>query len=31
MLPEIELKEGVNDVAVKGSGTITFTWQEGDL
>jgi hypothetical protein len=31
MIPEIELKEGVNDVAVKGSGTITFTWQEGDL
>ena len=31
MIPEIELKEGVNDVTVKGSGTITFTWQEGGL
>ena len=31
IIPEIELKEGVNDVAVKGSGTITFTWQEGGL
>ena len=30
-IPEIELTEGVNDIAVKGSGTITFTWQEGDL
>ncbi len=31
MISEIELKEGVNDVTVKGSGTITFTWQEGGL
>ena len=30
-IPELELKEGVNDVAVKGSGTITFTYQEGSL
>ena len=31
VIPEIELKEGVNDIAVKGSGTITFTYQEGSL
>lgn len=30
-IPELELKEGVNDIAVKGSGTITFTYQEGSL
>jgi phage-related protein len=30
-IPEIELKEGVNDIAVKGTGTITFTYQEGVL
>jgi phage-related protein len=30
-MPEIELKEGVNDIAVKGTGTITFTYQEGVL
>lgn len=30
-LPELELVEGANDVTVTGPGTITFTWQEGDL
>lgn len=30
-IPEIEFKEGINDVAVKGTGTISFTWQEGSL
>lgn len=30
-IPEIELKEGINDVAVKGKGTISFTWQQGSL
>lgn len=31
IIPEIELKEGVNDIAVKGTGAITFTYQEGSL
>ncbi len=30
-IPELELVEGENLVAVTGKGTITFTWQEGDL
>ena len=30
-LPELELVEGDNIVAVTGTGTVTFTWQEGDL
>lgn len=30
-LPELELTEGENIVTVTGTGTITFTWQEGDL
>jgi hypothetical protein len=30
-IPELELVEGDNLVAVTGNGTITFTWQEGDL
>lgn len=30
-LPELELTEGENLVTVTGTGTITFTWQEGDL
>lgn len=30
-LPELELTEGDNTVTVTGAGTITFTWQEGDL
>lgn len=30
-LPELELIEGVNAVTVTGTGTITFSWQEGDL
>jgi len=30
-IPEIELVEGENIVTVTGTGTITFTWQEGDL
>jgi phage-related protein len=31
IIPELELVEGENLVAVTGKGTITFTWQEGDL
>lgn len=31
IIPEIELKEGINDIAVKGKGTITFTYREGNL
>lgn len=31
MLPELELVEGDNLVTVTGTGTITFTWQEGVL
>ena len=30
-LPELELVEGENLVAVTGTGTITFTWQEANL
>lgn len=30
-LPELELKEGANLVTVTGTGTISFTWQEGEL
>ena len=30
-IPELELVEGDNTVQVTGTGTITFTWQEGDL
>lgn len=30
-LPELELAEGDNAVTVTGTGTITFTWQAGDL
>lgn len=30
-LPELELSEGENLVTVTGTGTITFTWQEGSL
>lgn len=31
IIPELELLEGNNQVAVTGDGSITFTWQEGDL
>lgn len=31
IIPELELTEGENVVTVTGTGTITFTWQEGDL
>lgn len=30
-LPELELTEGENIVTARGTGTITFKWQEGDL
>ena len=30
-LPELELQEGDNLVTVTGTGTVTFSWQEGDL
>ena len=30
-LPELELIEGENVVTVAGTGTVTFSWQEGDL
>lgn len=30
-LPELELKEGDNLVTVTGTGTVTFSWQEGEL
>lgn len=30
-LPDLELVQGENVVTVTGTGTITFTWQEGDL
>lgn len=30
-IPELELAEGNNTVNVAGTGTITFTWQEGSL
>ena len=31
VIPELELMEGSNRVTVTGTGTVTFTWQEGDL
>ena len=31
ILPELELTAGENTITVTGTGTITFTWQEGDL
>lgn len=31
IIPELELTHGENAVTVTGTGTITFTWQEGDL
>lgn len=31
IIPELELVSGENLVTVTGTGTITFTWQEGDL
>jgi hypothetical protein len=30
-IPELELTEGINDITVKGTGTISFAWQEGSL
>lgn len=30
-LPDLELAEGINEVTVTGTGSINFTWQEGDL
>lgn len=30
-LPELELVEGENTITLNGTGTITFTWQEGSL
>ena len=30
-LPELELVEGANEIKLTGTGTVTFTWQEGDL
>lgn len=30
-LPDLELAAGENQVTVTGTGSITFTWQEGDL
>ena len=30
-LPELELVEGDNTVSLTGTGTVVFTWQEGDL
>lgn len=30
-LPELELHEGTNTVTLSGTGTVTFTWQEGSL
>ena len=30
-LPELELVEGDNAITLTGTGTVTFTWQEGDL
>lgn len=30
-IPELELVEGENIITVTGAGTITFTWQEGDM
>lgn len=31
VIPELELFAGANNITVTGTGTITFTWQEGDL
>lgn len=31
IIPELELLDGENHIAVTGDGSITFTWQEGDL
>lgn len=31
ILPELELTQGTNTVTVNGNGTISFTWQEGEL
>jgi phage-related protein len=31
VIPELELVEGKNTVTVTGTGTISFTWQEGEL
>ena len=30
-LPELELVQGANALTLDGTGTVTFTWQEGDL
>lgn len=30
-IPELELTQGANTVTVTGTGSITFTWQEGEL
>lgn len=30
-IPELEFKKGINDIAVKGTGTISFAWNEGCL
>ena len=30
-LPELELVEGDNTISLTGTGTVVFTWQEGDL
>ena len=30
-LPELELTQGANTVTLTGNGTVTFTYQEGDL
>ncbi|MBR5874487.1 MAG: hypothetical protein IKY90_07145 [Oscillospiraceae bacterium] len=30
-IPELELFAGANNVTVTGTGSVTFTWQEGDL
>ena len=31
IIPELELFAGANNIAVTGTGNISFTWQEGDL
>lgn len=31
IIPELELVEGDNPIAITGAGNITFAWQEGDL
>jgi hypothetical protein len=30
-IPELEFQKGINDIAVKGTGTISFAWNEGCL